>query len=192
MRKEWQQTWTVNLGPDCYAKLPLVKVNDSLSIYSYDSMGKTDWNKAAAASLYTKLRSNSLESDIIVTAEAKALGLAQELSGLFGHSEHVVLRKSVKVFMQDLIHVDVKSITSSNPQTLYLEEYKIALLKGKKILVLDDVTSTLGTLEAVWELMGLIGCQDITAFAVVLTEGNRYTEFKGLPLISLDHIPLPT
>ncbi|MCL2136160.1 MAG: adenine phosphoribosyltransferase [Coriobacteriia bacterium] len=185
---EWPDSWEVGIGLSEPIKLPLVRSDDGFGIYALDMMGQHDWNEAAASALYEKL--GPYDFDIILTAEAKAIGLAQELSQRFGHSEYIVLRKSHKLYMPSPVSVQVQSITTTAPQTFFLGQDKIAKLAGLKACVLDDVLSTGGTMTAMLQMAKIANCLPVV-IAVVLTEDTDWDEFAGLPVVKLDYIPLP-
>ena len=92
--------------------------------------------------------------------------------------------------MVDPVGVSVQSITTQGKQELWIGKEKYQHFVGKKLCFLDDVVSTGGTIDAVMELAPKIGVE-IAVIACGLTEGTRRTEYKGIPLVSLDHIPLP-
>ncbi|MDR1440265.1 MAG: adenine phosphoribosyltransferase [Clostridiales bacterium] len=185
-----EKFWNVRLGSELAIDLPLVHVNGDFYIYAFDMMGQRIWNQVSARSLVARLKEASADFDILLTAEAKAIGLTEEMAGLIGHDEYVVLRKSLKAYMRNPAVVDVKSITTESLQHFYLSEQRFPALVGKRVCVVDDVVSTGGTLEAFFRLAGQVGFQ-IAYIACALTEGERRDSFNGAPLFSLDHIPLP-
>ena len=190
MKEQWPQTWQVSLSPTCQAELPLVKASDTLSIYSFVMSGQPDWNKAAATTLHSKLIESNVDFDILLTAESKSIALTDRLAELLGQPRYVLARKSVKVYMENPVSAEVNSITTADPQLLWLDEEDARLLRGKRVAMIDDVASTLATMQGMWALSEKIGFNIVIA-AVALTEGERHTEFNGVPLLSLDHIPLP-
>ncbi|MCL2756706.1 MAG: adenine phosphoribosyltransferase [Coriobacteriia bacterium] len=192
MAEAWPECYTVEIDESFSLRLPLITDDKGFSIYVLDLMGQVEWNKCVAASLYARLQEEGHEFDIILTAEAKAIALAEELAACFGHSEYVVLRKSPKLYMQKpIVVVEVQSITTKALQHFYLGRDKADLLKGKRVCVLDDVVSTGGTMRAIFNVADEIG-STISVIATVLTEGESYHgNFAGVPLISLGIIPLP-
>lgn len=103
---------------------------------------------------------------------------------------YLELRKSKKSFMVAPQGVTVQSITTQGKQKLWIGREKYEYFSGKKLCFLDDVVSTGGTIDAVMELAPKIGIE-ISVIACVLTEGTARTDYKGIPLVCLDHIPLP-
>ena len=122
---------------------------------------------------------------MIITAESKGIPLAYEMARQSGKT-YVVARKSVKLYMQDVVSVQVKSITTANEQTLHLDGEKAALLKGRRVLIVDDVISTGESLKALESLVKQAG-GIIAAEAAVLAEGDAAD--RG-DILFLDPLPL--
>jgi adenine phosphoribosyltransferase len=188
---KWPPYWNVGFGADMPAyALPLVVSSGGFGIYSFNMMGQAKINNICAHILKDKISSLDARFDVFITAEAKAIGLTEELARLFGHDEYVVLRKSRKLYMNDPVELAVKSITTPEPQKFYLGREHYELLKNKRVIAIDDVISTGGTMRAFFEMSRQIGFS-IAAVAVVLTEETRWTEYEDTPVLSIDHIPLP-
>jgi len=126
--------------------------------------------------------------DGFVTVQTKSSGLCQELAR--DMDCYLELRKSRKSFMQDPRHVLVESITTQGKQELWIGREKYERFQGKKLCFVDDVVSTGGTVDAALSMAEEIGFE-ISVIACVLTEGEDRTHYKGIPLVSLGHIPLP-
>lgn len=184
--QNWPQTHTIHLAPDYAVELPLLDIGDGFRIYSFDMTGEAEWNRVAARELLKKLEPYAFDG--IVTVQTKSCGLAQAISAKF--PRYLELRKSRKSFMIDPKGVTVQSITTHGQQELWIGKEKYSHFQGKKLCFLDDVVSTGGTIEAAFALAKEIGVE-IAVIACVLTEGQERTEYKGVPLVSLDHIPLP-
>ena len=184
--QNWPQTHTVHLAPDYSVELPLLDIGDGFRIYSFDMTGEAEWNRVAARELLKKLEPYAFDG--IVTVQTKSCGLAQAISANF--PRYLELRKSRKSFMIDPKGVKVQSITTHGQQELWIGREKYGHFQGKKLCFLDDVVSTGGTIEAAFALAKEIGVE-IAVIACVLTEGQERTEYQGVPLVSLDHIPLP-
>jgi adenine phosphoribosyltransferase len=183
----WPAAWPVRLGDRTIA-LPLVRSGDGFQIYAFDSMGRSAWTIAAAAALAERLAPFAF--DILLTAESKSIALAEELARLLGQEDYVVLRKSRKLYMIDPLVMDVKSVTTAAPQQFFLGSEQQELLRGKRVCVLDDVISTGGTLHAIYALAKALPFT-VAVNACVLTEETRWASFEDVPVVSLDHIPLP-
>ena len=184
--QNWPQTHTIHLAPDYAVELPLLDIGDGFRIYSFDMTGEAEWNRVAARELLKKLELYAFDG--IVTVQTKSCGLAQAISAKF--PRYLELRKSRKSFMVDPKGVTVQSITTHGQQELWIGREKYGHFQGKKLCFLDDVVSTGGTIEAVFALAKEIGIE-IAVIACALTEGQERTEYKGIPLVCLDHIPLP-
>ena len=187
----WPVNWRVSFGAEMPSyDLPLTVSPTGFGIYSFNLMGKAKINVECAKLLKEKITASGLPFDIFLTAESKAIGLTDELARLYGHYEYIVLRKSRKLYMTDPIEIDVKSITTPEPQKFYLGSEDYDILRGKKIVAVDDVISTGGTMRAFFEMARQIGFS-IVIIATVLTEGTQWTEYSGVPVVNIDHIPLP-
>ena len=184
--QNWPQTHTIHLAPDYAVELPLLDIGDGFRIYSFDMTGEAEWNRVAARELLKKLEPYAFDG--IVTVQTKSCGLAQAISAKF--PRYLELRKSRKSFMGDPKGVTVQSITTHGQQELWIGREKYQHFQGKKLCFLDDVVSTGGTIEAAFALAKEIGVE-ISVIACVLTEGQERTEYQGIPLVCLDHIPLP-
>lgn len=148
-------------------ELPIIKLSDELSIASFVILGDTELVEKTAPILVTKLP----EVDILVTAEAKGIPLVYEISKILNLKSYVVARKSVKAYMEEPIEVTVNSITTSNPQKLYLNNEDVKKIKGKRVALIDDVISTGQSLKALEDLVLKAG-GNIVAKAAILAEGD--------------------
>jgi adenine phosphoribosyltransferase len=148
-------------------------------------LGDTELVQACAKELKTKLA--SLEYDILVTAESKSIPLAYSLSIETGKT-YVILRKTYKPYMGNALSAETLSITTGQPQTLFLDEKDLHLLEGKKVVIVDDVISTGSTLQGMRLLMDKASAK-IVAEAAILTEGERA---KWGDIVSLGHLPVFT
>jgi len=183
----WPEFWPVRLGK-LEIGLPLVRAENGFQIYAFDPMGRGAWNLAAAKALEEKLA--PYEFDILLAAESKSIALAEQLAHVLGQEDYVVLRKARKLYMIDPMVMDVKSITTEEKQQFFLGRDQQDLLRGKRVCVLDDVISTGGTLRAVCGMAKALEAE-VTAIACVLTEETPLEVFDDIPVVSLDHIPLP-
>ncbi len=186
MAKQWPETHRVFLAPDYPVDLQLMDIGDGFHIYSFDMTGECEWNRVAARELLKKLE--GYEFDGFVTVQTKSCGLTQAIS--VNYPRYLELRKSRKAFMVDPKGIEVQSITTHGKQELWIGREKYEAFRGKKLCFLDDVVSTGGTIEAVLKLAREIDIE-IVCICCALTEGGTRTEYKGIPLVSLDNIPLP-
>lgn len=148
-------------------ELPIIKLSYDLSIASFVILGDTEIVKKTAPMIAKKLP----EVDFIVTAEAKGIPLAYEISKILNLDEYIVARKSVKAYMEEPIEVKVNSITTTNSQKLYLNNQDANKIKGKRVALIDDVISTGQSLKALERLVEKAGA-NVVAKAAILAEGD--------------------
>ena len=162
--------------------LPICKVTDSLYIAGFVIFGDQELTVACARELLKR----APEYDYIITAEAKGIPLAHEMARQANDAKYILARKGPKLYMQDVFSVTVHSITTAKEQKLYLDGADAALMKGKRILVVDDVISTgesLAALEALVEKAG----GEICGRMAILAEGDAINRED---LIYLEELPL--
>jgi adenine phosphoribosyltransferase len=165
--------------------LPLFEIKPGLRIAILNILGDTELVQACAKELAKKL--STINYDILVTAESKSIPLAYSLSIETGKT-YVVLRKSYKPYMGKALSAETLSITTGQPQTLFLDEKDMHLLNNKTVVLVDDVISTGSTLQGMRLLMDKASAK-IGAEAAILTEGERA---KWGSIISLGHLPVFT
>lgn len=163
-------------------KLPMFKVNENLSIAAFILFGDVELTVNCAKELLKIVP----EHDIMITAEAKSISLIHEMARQSGQNGYIIARKGPKVYMRDMINVSVQSITTKNEQHLYLGGDEAALMKGKRVLIVDDVISTGESLAALEKLVEEAG-GEIVGKAAVLAEGDAQgrsdiTYLEPLPL----------
>ena len=165
-----------------WRELPICKVTDSLYIAGFVIFGDQELTVACAAELLKK----APEYDYIITAEAKGIPLAHEMARQTNAAKYILARKAPKLYMTDIFESTVKSITTAKEQKLYLDGSDAELMKGKRILIVDDVISTgesLAALETLVEKAGGI----IVGKMAVLAEGDAQGRED---LIYLEKLPL--
>lgn len=156
-------------------------VSDKLDIAAFILFGDVELTQVCAKALLEKVP----DFDYIVTPEAKAIPLAYEMSRLSG-KKYIVVRKDVKVYMDNPIAYSVTSITTQKEQTLYLGHEDGDLLKGKKVLIVDDVISTGESLKVVKGLVEAFE-GDIVACCAPLAEGDSADRDD---IVYLEKLPL--
>ena len=129
--------------------LPLCPLSDKLKIAAFVIFGDTQLTCACAKELLKR----APEHDVMITAESKGIPLIHEMARLEGEKRYVLARKSVKLYMSDVRKTEVKSITTANLQALYLSGSDADYLKGKRVLIVDDVISTGESLYAMEQLV---------------------------------------
>ena len=168
--------------------LPLCKVSDDLYIGAFIIFGDAELTVACAGELLSRIPADSY--DYMLTAEAKSIPLIHEMARQSGAKKYFIARKGSKVYMPDPIHVTVRSITTQRQQDLYLGSDDCALIKGKRILIVDDVISTGESLHALEELVKTAG-GIVTGRAAILAEGDALvrddiTYLAPLPVFNAD------
>ena len=162
--------------------LPICPMNDSLSIAGFVIFGDPELTVACARELLKRAPAY----DYIITAEAKGIPLAHEMARQAGDKKYILARKGPKLYMRDLFSVSVNSITTAKEQKLYLDGADAALMKGKKILIVDDVISTGESLHALEALVEKAG-GEICGRMAILAEGDAQDRKD---LIYLEKLPL--
>lgn len=171
-------------------ELPLCPLNENLYIAGFVIFGDPELTTACADALLKK----APEYDYIITAEAKGIPLAHEMARLAGNQKYFIARKKAKLYMRDILEVDVTSITTQGEQKLFLDGYDAALMKGKKILVVDDVISTGASLEAIEKLVEAAG-GIVCGRMAILAEGDAIDRadigyLNPLPLFDKEGNPI--
>ncbi len=177
-----RQTYPVELA-GLHRELPLFEIKPGLKIAILNILGDTELVQACARALAGKL--DTVDYDVLVTAEAKSIPLAHALSAET-HKPYVILRKSYKPYMGEALQAETLSITTGQPQTLFLDEKDREMMKGKKAVIMDDVISTGSTLQGMRLLLQRAGAS-VAAEAAIFTEGERA---KWADIISLGHLPV--
>ena len=162
--------------------LPLCKLNDDLYISAFVIFGDAELTVACAKELLKR----APEYDYLLTAEAKGIPLIHEMARQHGDKKYFVARKKPKLYMTGVLEVDVHSITTASEQKLYLDTADAALMKGKKILIVDDVISTGESLHALETLVNETGAE-ICGRMAILAEGDAQDRKD---LIYLEKLPL--
>ena len=150
----------------CERELPLCEVNAHLDIAAFIMFGDVEVTEKSAA----ELLKIAPKHDVVITAEAKGIPLCYEVARQ-GCGKYIVARKGVKVYMPDPISVNVQSITTLSQQTLYLGSDDAEHMRGKDVLIVDDVISTGESLHALEALVEKAG-GNIVGKAAVLAEGD--------------------
>jgi adenine phosphoribosyltransferase len=181
---EKRSTYGVDIA-GVHRELTLFEIKPGLRIAILNILGDTEFVQVCARDLAKKL--DNTACDVLVTAETKSIPLAHALS-VEMKKPYVVFRKSYKPYMGKALQTETLSITTGEPQTLYLDEKDLDLIKGKNVVIVDDVISTGSTLQGMRLLTTKAGAK-ITAEAAIFTEGERA---KWGDIISLGHLPVFT
>jgi len=171
-------THPIQIG-SVHRDLPVVNVGQ-VSVALLNLLGDTELTEAAAEAFTAHLPPNT---EVLVTPEVKAVPLAHALSTRTG-IPYVVARKTEKPYMVGSVKKTVLSITTGKPQELVIDGADIAKLRGKRVVIIDDVVSTGGTLRGLQQLLTEIGGKVVGTLAV-FTEGDSRQD-----VIALGHLPL--
>lgn len=170
--------------------LPLCPVSDELYIAAFVLFGDVELTERCAEALYEL----APEHDVMITAESKGIPLIHAMCRLSGKNRYALARKSVKLYMRDVIKCETKSITTGAVQTLYLDGYDAEYMRGKRVLIVDDVISTGGSLHSLENLVLQAG-GNIVGKMAILAEGDAIerrdiTCLAPLPLFDKDGNPI--
>jgi adenine phosphoribosyltransferase len=182
--KKKRETYGIDIA-GVHRELELFEVKPGLRIAILNILGDTELVEACATGLAERLV--DIEYDVLVTAEAKSIPLAHALS-VATSKPYVILRKSYKPYMGDALQSETLSITTGQPQTLYLDEKDWQLINGNRVIIVDDVISTGSTLQGMRMILEKAGAK-VVAEAAILTEGERA---KWADIIALGHLPVFT
>lgn len=163
-------------------QLPICPLNDNLKIAGFVIFGDCELTTACAKELLDR----APEYDYIMTAEAKGIPIAHEMARLACDKKYFLARKGVKLYMTDPFKVTVQSITTAKEQTLYLDGEDAKMIKGKKILIVDDVISTGESLYALEKLVEDAG-GTVCGRMAILAEGDAQDRAD---IIYLEKLPL--
>ena len=182
--------YTINIA-GLKRDLPICKVTDDLYIAAFICFGDAEITEACAREMLKLVPRE--DYDYLLTAEAKGIPLGHEMARQAGMKKHFVARKSVKNYMPDPISVDDESITTNGLQKLYLGGDDAALIKGKRILLVDDVISTGGSLRAMEALVNIAG-GTVAGKIAALAEGDAANRddikfLEKIPLFDADGNP---
>lgn len=170
--------------------LPLFPINEDLQIAAFIMFGDVEITKASAKALLERVP----EYDIMVTAECKSIPLIYEMARQADADNYVIARKGPKLYMKNIISTSVDSITTAHKQTLCIGEADVEAVKGRRVLIVDDVISTGESLAALEELVTKAG-GNIVGKAAVLAEGDAADRddiifLEKLPLFNKDGEPI--
>jgi len=177
-------------------KLPLVEVSKGLLIASNASviLGDVEFSKHVGKILARIIRRKVGNVHTLITAEAKAIGTAYKIAEYLKIKKIVIARKSVKSYMKNPIVVETRSITTKGKQILVIDGRESEWIKGRKIVLFDDVISTGGTLKSLQRLAEKLQVK-VAGIATVWLEGPWpwdvfESEIKGGKLIWLSILPV--
>ncbi len=163
-------------------KLPICPLNENLAIAGFVIFGDPEITTAAAQALLDRAPAY----DYIITAEAKGIPLAHEMARLAGNQKYFVARKKAKAYMSGVFEVKVRSITTAGEQSLFLDQADAELIRGSRMLIVDDVISTGESIRAVEQLVNEAG-GIIAGRMTILAEGDAQDRDD---IVYLEKLPL--
>ena len=166
----------------CERNLPICPINEDLSIGAFVIFGDPELTTACAQALLDK----APEYDYLISAEAKGIPLVHEMARLAGNQKYFLARKAPKLYMTGVLEVNVRSITTAKEQKLYFDKADAELMKGKKVLIVDDVISTGESLRAIEKLVHCAG-GEVCGKMTILAEGDAQDRED---IIYLEKLPL--
>jgi adenine phosphoribosyltransferase len=174
----------------CSRDLPLCKLNDDLMIAGFTPFGDVELTCACAAELLKK----APDFDYLIAPEAKSIPIIHEMARQSGRNTYLLVRKAPKLYMNGVFEAEVRSITTKGTQKLYMDGADAEKIKGKRIIIIDDVISTGESLNAVEQLVRQAG-GNIVARMAVLAEGDAVGRkdiiyLAPLPLFDKDGKPI--
>ncbi len=170
--------------------LPLCPISDTLNIAAFILFGDVELTERCAEELYKKAPPH----DVMITAESKGIPLIHAMCRISGKNRYVLARKSVKLYMRDVVKCETQSITTATAQTLYINGDDAEFMKGKRVLIVDDVISTGGSLASLESLVTQSGGEIVGKMAI-LAEGDAIDRkdiiyLEPLPLFDKDGKPI--
>ena len=147
--------------------LPLCPIGENLYIGAFILFGDVELTEKCAEALVAK----APEHDVMITAESKGIPLIHAMCRLTGRNRYVLARKSVKLYMSNVVKCETQSITTASSQTLYINGDDAEYMKGKRVLIVDDVISTGGSLASLENLVTQAG-GNIVGKMTILAEGD--------------------
>ena len=162
--------------------LPLCPISDELYIGAFVLFGDVELTEKCAEALYAK----APEHDVMITAESKGIPLIHAMCRLSGRNRYVLARKGVKLYMKDVLKCETQSITTAQKQTLYIDGDDAEYMRGKRVLIVDDVISTGGSLLSLERLVELAG-GNVVGKMTILAESEAADRTD---IVYLEKLPL--
>lgn len=174
-------TYTINVA-GLTRELTLCPLNDRRYIAGFVIFGDVELTCACAGALLER----APDFDYMVAPEAKGIPLIHEMARQSGRNEYVLVRKGPKLYMSDIFEVEDKSITTTGIQRLCMDGKDARKISGKRVLIIDDVISTGGSIAAVENLVKQAGGIVVGRMAI-LAEGDAA---KRGDIIYLEKLPV--
>ena len=162
--------------------LPLCPISDTMNIGAFVLFGDVELTERCAEALAERAPAH----DVMITAESKGIPLIHAMSRILGENRYVLARKSVKLYMKNVLKCETQSITTDAKQVLYIDGDDAEFMKGKRVLIVDDVISTGGSLLSLEHLVEMAG-GEVVGKMTILAEGDA---INRPDIICLEKLPL--
>ena len=162
--------------------LPLCPISDTMNIGAFVLFGDVELTERCAEALAERAPAH----DVMITAESKGIPLIHAMSRILGETRYVLARKSVKLYMKNVLKCETQSITTDAKQVLYIDGDDAEFMKGKRVLIVDDVISTGGSLLSLEHLVEMAG-GEVVGKMTILAEGDA---INRPDIICLEKLPL--
>ena len=162
--------------------LPLCPISDTMNIAAFVLFGDVELTEKCAEALAERAPAH----DVMITAESKGIPLIHAMSRILGENRYILARKGVKLYMKNVMKCETQSITTDAKQTLYIDGDDAEFMKGKRVLIVDDVISTGGSLLSLEHLVEMAG-GEVVGKMTILAEGDA---INRPDIICLEKLPL--
>ena len=162
--------------------LPLCPISDTMNIGAFVLFGDVELTERCAEALAERAPAH----DVMITAESKGIPLIHAMSRILGENRYILARKSVKLYMKNVLKCETQSITTDAKQVLYIDGDDAEFMKGKRVLIVDDVISTGGSLLSLEHLVEMAG-GEVVGKMTILAEGDA---INRPDIICLEKLPL--
>ena len=157
--------------------LPLCRLNDELYIGAFVLFGDVELTVHCAAELLKR----APDYDYLIAPEAKAIPLLYEMARQSAAEKYFLARKKAKAYMQGVFEVKVQSITTAGEQTLIIDTADADRIRGKRILIVDDIITTGATVSECARMLMLAGAKDVSAASLAVTPKTKSTFCSTMP-----------
>lgn len=178
---------------DCYdiefyglkRSLPITLVSPTKMIANFNILGDVEFTEIAGDEMEKLLRKNKIIPDCFVGPEIKIVPFVHHLAKRFGHKRYVILRKSVRGYMISPLQKNPEKFMPSHVKKMVISKQDVEYLKGKKIVLVDDVVSTGATMTMLEYFMTELGA-DVIGKCSIFKQGEIYNK----PLFFLAQLPM--
>jgi len=181
-----EQTYHTIQAGDLSLDLPIVPVNDGLAISLFMSIDAPISFVEKAGLTLAKELNDECAPQVVVTAATLGIPIGIAVAKGLGLDHLVVLQKTNKIHLKDALVEPLKSITTSDVQMLRLDRAQISKIQDRRVVFVDDVISTGGSLKAALRLIRQAKGK-VVGIGTVVVEGNEWKQTIGRDDASLVH-----